>query len=36
MTSFYVFVCSKYDESQDLENDFNDSTNEPINGKVFL
>jgi len=36
MTSIYVFVCSKYDESQDIENDFNDSTNEPINRKVFL
>ena len=36
MTSIYVFVCSKYDENQDIENDFNDSTNEPINRKVFL
>ena len=35
MTAFYVCVCRKYDERQDLENDFRDN-NEPLNIKVIF
>ena len=35
MTTFYVCLCRKYDEKQDLENDLRDN-NEPLNIKVIV
>ena len=35
MTAFYVCVCRKYDERQDLENDLRDN-NRPLNIKVIV
>jgi len=35
MTTIYVCVCRKYNERQDLENDFKDN-NEPLNINVII
>jgi len=35
MTTIFACFCVKYDESQDLENDFKDKHG-PLNKKVFI
>jgi len=35
MTTIFSVICGKYDESQDLENDFKDK-NGPLNKQVVL
>jgi len=34
MTSMFVFIFGKYNETQDLEVDYNDK-NQPLNNSVF-
>ena len=35
MTILHVFICGKYDEKKDFENDFKD-TNGPLNKNVLF